>query len=870
MDGLTVAREEEVVALLPFKVGDAYLPATLETGLETLRRWGLFTDVRATTASRPDGIAIRLHFAEARLIGEINIRGNYPFVQRRVRRYLTIRPGDPYQREEIERQVERLQDFYLREGYRDTKIEVHEEWQPHTSDMRVDFHIFKGTVYTIGRVTVRGNTLFPRGRFISALNPWRLYTPRRLREATARLTALYRRRGYPKARIRVAEETLNPRFNEIDVTLDVEEGPYVTVRFMGNTKVSVHDCRKALTLFTEGRTDEFELETSAERIRKLYEARGFPDAEVTFDRELVNEREMVYLFSIVEGTQQRIRRVTFEGNAALGRDTLQRQMLTKPISFFHRGTLDPALLKEDANVLAHHYRSAGYLDARVDPPAVVPTADHHFLDIIVPIHEGEHYRVGEVRFTGNLHATHDALTQAGKLRPGVPANLSDLAADKEAIRLYLVDHGYPYAQIEQAVLRDDAAHTVTVAYTITEGPAVRIGEVLIVGDFITSQRAIRRAMTVKPGDLYSEQRILASQLGIRRLGAFRSVTIETMGLKEGATVVPLKVRVEEEKPFVVDIDLGYSTDRHVTGTLNFTNLNSFGWAKRTQFRLTGGRQLSRAEIGWIDPRFLARDLTWTTNTWIQYENKIAFNYLQAGGGFGLYRQFHRTGFQARYNLERNYFLGGDSVAADVESLRDNVLSTIGLGASFDTRNNFSDPTSGIYLSGGADLLNEIKGAHANFVHLHGGISHYWKLFAGLTLAQYGRLAGLQPMGDNVSVPSNKLLFMGGDDTIRGFAEDSLGPLSAAGRATGGRVRWIYNAELTAPLFQGLKGAIFFDIGSLTNAFHEINSATIRDSLGLGLRYMTPVGPIRADYGFKLDRAPGEGTGRLHFTFGHIF
>ncbi|MBI4367421.1 MAG: BamA/TamA family outer membrane protein [Deltaproteobacteria bacterium] len=870
ISGLTRLDEASVRTVLPITEGAPYSPEAIAATERILNQWGRFDTVIVRPAPHREGIDVDIELVESQLIGEIKIRGNYPFIQNKIRRQLTMRPGDRYDPGRIAEQIDRIKNLYDREGFHNTAVEVTTEWQPYTSDLRVDVFIRKGATYTPGRITVRGNTVLPRGRFVTAVNNWRRYTTPRVREAMAKLRAVYRKRGYPRARIRLVEETLNPKFHEIDLAFAVEEGPHVIVRYEGNRHLSDHLLTRTLTIFREGRTDAIELEASAEAIAAYYRKRGFPDARATFTRREIAPTETVIVFTIDEGIQQRVRRVEFAGASALGAGRLQSKILTRPLSLFHKGAYDPQVAADDATVLEQEYRREGFLNAVVAPPAVTPRDGPPALDVVFPIEEDGRYHVRTVRFDGNLSATHDTLLKDLQLRPGVPVNPERFAADKNAILLYYRDHGFPYAEITQAVVRDDDARAVDLHYTCAEGIPVRIGEILFVGDFLTSQRALRRAMSVKAGDPYSEQKILASQLGIRRLGAFRSVGIETIGLAEHAAVVPLRVRVEEENPFILDIDLGYSTDESFTGSLAFTNINSFGWAKRTQFRLTGGRQLSRAEVGWIDPRFFGRDLQWTTNTWAQYENRVAFNYIQTGGSVGLFRQFHRTGFHLRYSLERNNFLGGDSVAADAQSLRDSTLSIVGAGASWDTRNNFADPTKGIFASLGADFLTEIKGNEANFVLVHGGISHYWELYKGLVLAQYGRLAGIQTLGRNISVPSNKLLFMGGDDTIRGFSEDSLGPTDVLGRATGGRVRWIYNAEATAKLGGGLKAAVFFDIGALTNRFADLGRSATRESLGFGLRYMTPVGPLRADYGFKLGRRAGESVGRIHLTFGHVF
>ena len=140
----------------------------------------------------------------------------------------------------------------------------------------------------------------------------------------------------------------------------------------------------------------------------------------------------------------------------------------------------------------------------------------------------------------------------------------------------------------------------------------------------------------------------------------------------------------------------------------------------------------------------------------------------------------------------------------------------------------------------------------------------------MTFSNTLRFDRIQSIGSNISIPQRQLFTLGGDDTLRGFKEDVLGPLDATGQAAGGRLRWIYNAEFHLRLVKDLQLATFYDAGSLTDTFPEIDWNTIRHSVGVGLRYVTPVGPIRADYGVILDRKSGENFGRFHLTFGYPF
>ena len=141
----------------------------------------------------------------------------------------------------------------------------------------------------------------------------------------------------------------------------------------------------------------------------------------------------------------------------------------------------------------------------------------------------------------------------------------------------------------------------------------------------------------------------------------------------------------------------------------------------------------------------------------------------------------------------------------------------------------------------------------------------------MTLSSTLRINRIQTFGDNVSIPSNELFFLGGDDTIRGFSEDSLGPVDANNNPTGGRSRWIFNQELRFHVARSLSTGIFYDAGKLAQTFSELAiDSQARQSVGLGLRYHTPVGPIRADYAFKLNRKAGESRARFHLTFGYVF
>lgn len=870
LKGLVDIDEKEILDVLPFKVGDPFRMEDMDRGISYLRKWGVFDVIEARTFDSAEGVTIEIAFGEAKVITQIDVIGNYPYLENKILKYLTIHPGDIYTPKRVEEQTERIREFYEREGFLDTEIHIDEEEEPVEHGVMITFQIRRGDLIRYRKIEVQGNRAYPAGRFASTIDSWRSYSELKLRRSLRELTEFYHMHGYPRAKLSAIKKSFNYDEKYVDLVIGVNEGPHVKARFKGNHRLSNRRLKKTITIFKEGSYDSFEIEASAEAIKNLYKEIGYPDAEVATQTTTKKNGTILITFSIVEGAPHIVKKIEFEGNRNVSGKKLKKVMITRQRGFGDKGAFEPELVDEDSKAIKKVYSSEGYHDAEVESWDVVPTKQGFDLDVTIPIEEGPQTIVKSVEFNGNDSFSDRKLLNAIKVRPKKPLDEVALPQDRQQILIFYADNGYPYAEVEQILTRDDANHTADISYEINEKTKVKIGKILIVGDVLTSQKAIRGAMSIREGEPFSYKKILDSQLRLRRLGAFNAVTIETIGVAEKESTVHLLVEVDEQRPFVLDLEFGYSTDRSFAGALGFTNLNSFGWAKRTTFKLTGGKKLTRAEVGWIDPSLVGSSFEMTTLGWIQHEIRPAFDYVQLAGSTGFFRRYKSFGFFFKYELDRNYFVEGSSTAADAESLRNNTISQISLSASYDTRDSFADPKKGWYTLGGVDIFDEIKGNNANFVKFNWLGENDYTFLKRFTFSTALRFNRIQTIGQNVSVPTNELLFLGGDDTIRGYGEDSLGPVDANGDPTGGRTRWILNEELRIRLFDHLSWAFFLDMGSLTNDFSDINWNTIRESVGFGLRYVTPVGPIRADYGIKLDRKTGESFGRFHLTFGYVF
>lgn len=820
----------------------------------------------ATSAPSERLEEIKARLAQGPIVGNINIRGHYPYVEMRIRKRITLRVGDRFEPSAIEEQKERIIRFFERKGFYNTRVEVTAKPSGRENHVDVTFHVSKGKRLRYGEVRFAGNKAATAGRLYAYIRPMKLYSERRLKNALREMTNYYRHEGYLKAKVRVAEKKIDWKKNRVLVKLRIREGPRVKVFFRGQSRYRLKTLKETVTLFKEGNFDVIEIQMSAAAIEQRLRQDGYPNATVNYRKERLKLDLYHVYFYINPGKPILIKDIRFTGNDFISDGKLKKLLLNQRHTLAQKGVLQKDLLEEDRKIAAEVYRSKGFAKAAISQPAVIMTPSQTRYLIAYEVQEGPRVFVNEIIFEGLDGFAREEILKKLENNAGEPFNQTLLPEEKERVARFFRNAGYPYVTVEQdfGVEGEEAV----IAYAIEKGPLVHIGEIIFVGDVLTGVKPLRKAIGIKTGDPYSEKKIMEAGLNLRRLGPFNAVEVEPIGLQEKATVIPVLITVEERQPFVLDLETQFSTDQQYTGTMKFTNYNSFGWAKQTRLELTGGIDKNRAELSWLDPRFLGSDVQMTLAGWMDYERRAIETSLQTGGAFSFFRQFRRFAFLGRYQLTKTY--GVEGRAADPASLRDSVLSEVSLSGSYDRRDSFADPTRGFFTLVGARFFNEISGAGADFAKLRNVFSCYLTPFHRMTFSSTFRLDRIQDLLETASIPQRELYGLGGDDTLRGFGEDRAGPRDASNNPLGGRTRLIVNEEMKLRLFQQFQLAAFYDGGTLTNGFDDITLGTYRHSYGFGLRYITPVGPIRADYGIIIDRQSNEGFGRFHLTFGYLF
>lgn len=868
----------QILEVLPVKKGDTYDAQKIDQAISYLKKWGRFSLVDLKINKTNQGVELLFIVKEGLMISGLNIYGNYPYLSTRLRRILTVHTSDLYDEERAREQSAKLESFYERKGYEGTKVSLTPKINEKKGTIDLIYRISRGKRYRINTITVHGNTIFPHGYFVSKLNPLLAYEPSRFRKDLEDMRRDYQNKGYLSARVTLKDLGKDETKHQVNPVIEVTERKHVTILFEGNHRVSMRTFKSILSLFTEGGYDEYDIKVSADAIRNDYHHLGFQNISVTTEKKDLGDNEILILFKIDEGVQTRVKKINIiytDEHPQISNRSLKKELDTKRNTITQRGYYQPRLVDQDFKRLPKILQEKGALDGRALDHE---TTFNFFKDKAIvnfKIEEGKITKILKIEFSGNTHFTERQLKKQLSLHEGQSVSPEKLQRDQEALTLWYANQGFPYIQVTHELIpsseedkKDEKNKYTTLVFHFDEGSETHIGEVLIVGNERSKKKAILQGLLLKTGDPFSYRKILKSESELRRTGSYRNVNIETIGLTEKEPVVHLIIRLEEYRPLVVDLGATYDTDNSFTGDLSLTNVNILGTNKRSILQLTGGRDLQSGRLILKDPYFLGYHVEGSLSGKLERQIRPGFKTVEGGTSVAFLKEFNiHTSFLSRYELTRTFFSDVTNPTGITEA--DHTISKFSFSLSYDKRNSFSDPQRGYVAFAGIDLSNKLIASAFNFIQPKGYIADYLRLNGRMTLLNYVRLEGIKVFGPDHLARDQKL-FLGGDYSVRGFAEDTLGPIGADGRPAGGQLLISETTELQTRIAGNFKFAVFLDNGSLTDNFSELGLSSLRHTAGAGLRYMTPIGPLRLDYGFKLDKKDGESLGRLHFAFGYAF
>jgi outer membrane protein insertion porin family len=684
------------------------------------------------------------------------------------------------------------------------------------------------------------------------------------------------------------------------LTLDVREKTVISkIDFVGNDKIDDDDLKKEVNIKAFSYLDQNAIRENVEKIRRLYDKKGFYLASI--DPQLVekanNEAELN--FKIVENTKVQVRQINFIGNKVFPDDELKGIIRTKEKGFFSfltdSGTYQNEMLDQDRQILRDYYGHKGYIKAKVSPPRVQLTTDKKSLTLTFVIEEGDAYNVGKVDLDGEFVIPAEELRKKVKLKEREVADTFLIQQDLMTLSTAYADEGYAYANVIPRDRYDEDRKIVDITYFFQPGQKVFIERIEFKGHESTRDKVLRREMRIMEGDQYSATKIRESKQNIERLALYEEVKVSTpRGTADNK--VNIVVEIKEKPTGTFSIGAGFNTLESFQVIGQITKRNLFGLGTDLQFDARFGGKTQAFNLQYRDEYFLDTRFGLTVNAFNMSRRWSNFDVTSRGGNIGLDYPLYVQGLRrvragVTYNLSDEILT---DIRPTVEALFEGGITSSMTGRiTYDTRNRVFEPSKGSFLELSEQMAGGYLGGANNFSKLEWDGRWFFPaadessmpIIGGSVFALHLNLGYVAPLSDGERVPLFERYFPGGILSLRGFPIRSLGPeiqiasssdptgLISSDFAVGGNKQIIFNAEYIFPIIRpaNIKGVIFFDMG---NAFDNGESmftlAGQRQSGGFGIRWFSPIGPLRFEWGFPLDRKEKESTVVFDFTIGSLF
>jgi outer membrane protein insertion porin family len=664
-----------------------------------------------------------------------------------------------------------------------------------------------------------------------------------------------------------------PSAEGVTLLFTVKEKPMVRdIRFEGLKEFTEDKVREATDLKVNRVFSQKDLNQAVIRLKKFYSDEGYYLAEVTPVTEKKGDEGIAITFRVAEGEKVLIRSIIFEGNRAFSAKILMKQMETSEKWFLswltEAGTYKEDVLRNDVALLVDHYYNNGYINVKIGEPEVRLAPDRRGLVVTIGITEGEQYRVGSLSFKGDLLEPEEQVRRKLKLTSGQIFNRSLLRNDLLLLTDIFTDKGYAFANVNPATRVNQEQKKVDVTFELEKGEKVYIDRINVAGNTRTRDKVIRREMKLAEGDLYSSSALKRSKQSLMNLGFFEDAAISTAkGTEE--TKLDVNVEVKEKATGTFSVGAGYSSIDGLMGQLAVSQANFLGLGLRANLAASLGGETSTYSFGLTDPYF--RDTRWTVGADIYRSEREYTDFSRRVTGGDIKAGYPLTDTLSTfwvYKYEDKYIYDM-SPTLEVPPEETATTSSVTASLSRNTTDYRLDPSKGMTNNVSVEYAG--LGGTSKFIRSHVDSAVFFPAFWSTVFSLRGQIGLIQENGEDIAI--DEKYYLGGINTIRGYESRTVCPVDANGNYIGGVKMAVANVEYTFPLLQEvkMKGVIFFDAGNSYGTGQDMFSS-FRTSYGAGIRWNSPLGPLRLEYGIPIN--PREGIddkgGRFEFSIGGFF
>lgn len=672
----------------------------------------------------------------------------------------------------------------------------------------------------------------------------------------------------------------------------VEERPAISqLEFIGFKEFDKEALRRTLrgVGVAEARYyDKSLIDRAEQEIKRQYVSRGYYAAEVTTTVTPVDANRVSITFTVDEGPTAKIRQINIVGNKAFKEGDLRDEMqLSTPnwLSWYTKNDLySKQKLTADLEALRSFYLDRGYLEFAIESTQVSITPDKKDIYLTLNIHEGEQYKVSDIKLTGELLGKQAEMEKLIKLKQGDVFSSAKLSSTTKSITDLLGTYGYAFATINPQPQINQTDRTVALTLVVDPGRRVYVRRVNVVGNSKTRDEVVRREMRQMEASWFDGEKLQLSQNRVNRTGYFTDANITTEDVPGTTDQVDVNVNVTEKPTGQINLGVGFSSTDKLVLSAGIRQDNVFGSGTSLGLDVNTSKSNRTIAVTQFDPYFTVDGISRSTELYyrtyrpLYYTGDQDYRVVQQGGNVKFGVPFSETdtvffgiGYErTTIDVTSNTPLAYQNYVAKNGRITNNFPITIGW--SKDQRDSALVPTRGRYQQ--ANLEFGIPGGDLQYFRAYYQHQYFYPLSKSFTMAFNNEIGYGHGYGGK-DFPVFKNYYAGGIGSVRGYETSTLGPRDANGVAIGGASKFVGNVEFIFPLpGSGVDRTVrlftFFDYGNVFAEGQPYKLGDMRYSTGFGLSWLSPIGPLKISMGFPIKRKTEDQTQRFQFQIGTAF
>jgi len=661
------------------------------------------------------------------------------------------------------------------------------------------------------------------------------------------------------------------------VTYIVDEKKVIrSVEIEGEDKIKEDELREIIKIRPNTIFNPKRLKDSIANINNLYKDKGYYGVEVESRIDHIDENKVDVAFKINEGEKTYIREIRINGNKAFDDDEIKDILATSTKGWLswitQSGLLKKGMLKHDSNRIAAFYKNKGFIEARVSAPVV--EKEENGLRITFNVEEGERYRVGLVDISGDLITGKDKLLDKITIAEKKYFDQQALREDIQRLTDYYGSKGYAYAEIDPRISKNTEAKRLAINFNIHKDILVYVNRIMIRGNTRTRDKVIRREMTLEENEIYDATALRSSTKRLQRLDFFEEVDIvpESTDKDNYKNII---VNIKEKPTGTFSIGAGYSSVDGMMVMSEIRQRNFLGRGQNLSLQANLGGENTRYNLNFTEPHLNDSDLLFGFNIYDWEREYDDYDKHSQGGslrfGYPVWEEWH---FYTTLGYNKTTLSDVREITSEIirKSLDIELTHFVTLGLSRDTTNRRFNPSEGSYNMISIKKAGSFLGGEAAYTKYEGSSSWYFPSLWGTVFHVKGSL-GYVNEDEEDKLPVYERFYLGGLNSVRGFEAGDISPRDPVTRERiGGTHMGYMNLEYIFPLVRdaGLNGVVFFDSGFVNMDEEGWSLSDLRKSAGLGFRWLSPMGPLRLEWGYNLDPEEDEDTSVWDFSIGGQF